>query len=206
MISWLNSWAQGIIVAVVIATIIELILPEGSCKKYVKVVIGIYILFTIIAPVIEKVSKKDIDINDILNTQKYEQEISKNNNDIYKKFESNNSRTIKDIYVSNLETDIKSKLKDKGYEVTNTYIKVKNDKNYSIDKISVDVVKKENSKQNEKENKNESIENISINIQISNDKNSEESKTVSINETEKQNIKKYLSDTYQLEETNIKIN
>ncbi len=202
MISWLNSWAQGIIVAVVIATIIELILPEGSCKKYVKVVIGIYILFTIIAPVIGKVSKKDIDINDILNTQKYEQEISKNNNDIYKKFESNNSRTIKDIYVSNLETDIKSKLKDKGYEVTNTYIKVKNDKNYSIDKISVDVVKKENSKQNE----NESIENISINIQISNDKNSEESKTVSINETEKQNIKKYLSDTYQLEETNIKIN
>lgn len=206
MISWLNSWAQGIIVAVVIATIIELILPEGSCKKYVKVVIGIYILFTIIAPVIGKVSKKDIDINDILNTQKYEQEISKNNNDIYKKFESNNSRTIKDIYVSNLETDIKSKLKDKGYEVTNTYIKVKNDKNYSIDKISVDVVKKENSKQNEKENKNESIENISINIQISNDKNSEESKTVSLNETEKQNIKKYLSDTYQLEETNIKIN
>lgn len=206
MISWLNSWAQGIIVAVVIATIIELILPEGSFKKYVKAVIGIYILFTIIAPVIGKVSKKDIDINDILNTQKYEQEISKNNNDIYKKFESNNSRTIKDIYVSNLETDIKSKLKDKGYEVTNTYIKVKNDKNYSIDKISVDVVKKENSKQNEKENKNESIENISINIQISNDKNSEESKTVSINETEKQNIKKYLSDTYQLEETNIKIN
>lgn len=206
MISWLNSWAQGIIVAVVIATIIELILPEGSCKKYVKVVIGIYILFTIIAPVIGKVSKKDIDINDILNTQKYEQEISKNNNDIYKKFESNNSRTIKDIYVSNLETDIKSKLKDKGYEVINTYIKVKNDKNYLIDKISVDVVKKENSKQNEKENKNESIENISINIQISNDKNSEESKTVSINETEKQNIKKYLSDTYQLEETNIKIN
>lgn len=206
MIFWLNSWAQGIIVAVVIATIIELILPEGSCKKYVKVVIGIYILFTIIAPVIGKVSKKDIDINDILNTQKYEQEISKNNNDIYKKFESNNSRTIKDIYVSNLETDIKSKLKDKGYEVINTYIKVKNDKNYSIDKISVDVVKKENSKQNEKENKNESIENISINIQISNDKNSEESKTVSINETEKQNIKKYLSDTYQLEETNIKIN
>lgn len=206
MISWLNSWAQGIIVAVVIATIIELILPEGSCKKYVKVVIGIYILFTIIAPVIGKVSKKDIDINDILNTQKYEQEISKNNNDIYKKFESNNSRTIKDIYVSNLETDIKSKLKDKGYEVTNTYIKVKNDKNYSIDKISVDVVKKENSKQNEKENKNESIENININIQISNDKNSEESKTVSINETERQNIKKYLSDTYQLEETNIKIN
>ncbi len=206
MISWLNSWAQGIIVAVVIATIIELILPEGSCKKYVKVVIGIYILFTIIAPVIGKVSKKDIDINAILNTQKYEQEISKNNNDIYKKFESNNSRTIKDIYVSNLETDIKSKLKDKGYEVTNTYIKVKNDKNYSIDKISVDVVKKENSKQNEKENKNESIENISINIQISNDKNSEESKTVSINETEKQNIKKYLSDTYQLKETNIKIN
>ena len=53
MISWLSKWAQGIIVAVIIATLIELILPNGSSKKYVKVVIGIYILFTIISPVIE---------------------------------------------------------------------------------------------------------------------------------------------------------
>lgn len=45
MINWISNWAQGIIVAVIIGTIIEMVLPEGNCKKYVKVVIGIYIIF-----------------------------------------------------------------------------------------------------------------------------------------------------------------
>ena len=46
MVEWISGWAQGIIVAVIIATIIEMLLPEGSSKKYIKVVVGIYILFT----------------------------------------------------------------------------------------------------------------------------------------------------------------
>ena len=54
MIKFINSWAQGIILAVIIATIIEIILPEGKNKKYVKTVIGVYILFTIIYPLIKK--------------------------------------------------------------------------------------------------------------------------------------------------------
>ena len=99
MISWLSKWAQGIIVAVIIATLIELILPNGSSKKYVKVVIGIYILFTIISPVIEKLKNDDFGINEILNTQKYEEELAKSDNTISAKLESNNSRTIKDIYI-----------------------------------------------------------------------------------------------------------
>ena len=37
MIEWITNWAQGIIIAVIIATIIEMILPNGSCKKYIKV-------------------------------------------------------------------------------------------------------------------------------------------------------------------------
>ena len=36
MVKFINSWAQGIILAVIIATIIEIILPEGNNKKYVK--------------------------------------------------------------------------------------------------------------------------------------------------------------------------
>ena len=51
MISLFSSWARGIVIAVVVSTIIEMILPNGSSKKYVKSVIGIYILFVIISPV-----------------------------------------------------------------------------------------------------------------------------------------------------------
>ena len=38
---FLNTWLQGIIVAVVIASIIQMILPNGNNKKYIKVVLGV---------------------------------------------------------------------------------------------------------------------------------------------------------------------
>ena len=47
MISFINSYVKGIVVAVIISTIIEMILPEGKIKKYVKTVIGAYIVFII---------------------------------------------------------------------------------------------------------------------------------------------------------------
>ena len=53
---WVSGWIQGIIIAVIISTIIEMILPEGNSKKYIKVVIGVYILFSIVSPVISKVT------------------------------------------------------------------------------------------------------------------------------------------------------
>ena len=68
MIKFINSWTQGIMLAVIIATIIEIILPEGNNKKYVKTVIGIYILFSIVYPLITKISNKNVDINSIINS------------------------------------------------------------------------------------------------------------------------------------------
>ena len=65
MISLFSSWARGIVIAVVVSTIIEMILPNGSSKKYVKSVIGIYILFVIISPVAKKITGK-VDVNEIL--------------------------------------------------------------------------------------------------------------------------------------------
>ena len=48
MIQFLSSWAEQIVLAVIIATIIELILPQNRNKKYIQMVIGIYILFNIL--------------------------------------------------------------------------------------------------------------------------------------------------------------
>ena len=52
MINFISSWAEQIILAVVIATIIELILPNNKNKKYIQMVIGVYILFNIISPIV----------------------------------------------------------------------------------------------------------------------------------------------------------
>ena len=62
---WVSSWIQGIIIAVIISTIIEMILPEGNSKKYIKVVIGVYILFSIVSPVISKVTGTSFQVSDM---------------------------------------------------------------------------------------------------------------------------------------------
>ena len=207
MVAFFSSWAQGIIVAVIIATIIEMVLPNGTSKKYVKVIIGIYILFTIISPIINKFSNEKINFNQILATEEYEQKIAASDNNISQKIETNNSRTIKDIYTSNLEMDIKSKLKEKGYGISSTYIKVKDDKNYTIEKISLDLYKQKESadKQEEKSEVNKvSINQIDVTIIIdkenSNNKNSEQ-----IDESEKKLLKEYLSNTYEVDLSKIEI-
>lgn len=199
MIDFLSNWAQGIIVAVIIATIIEMILPNGSSKKYVKVVVGIYILFTIISPIITKFSSNNFNINDILDTKEYEEQMAKSDEDISKKIEENNNRTIKDIYQSNLESDIKAKLKDKGYEVLNTYIQIRDDENYTIEFISLSLDKKETEESNQVRN----IEIEEVNIQIG-ETNTQESDT-SLGSSEKQEIAEYISSTYDIDIKNIEI-
>lgn len=214
MIEWLNEWAQGIIVAVIIATIIELILPKGNSKKYVKVIVGIYILFTIISPVIAKVKGNELNVNEILDTAKFEKELEKSNSKISEKLESNNSRSIKDIYVSNLTTDIKNKLKEKGYNVVSSSINVKDDKNYTIEEINLDVNKIENEQADNQENEQEvnriesiNIEKVKIRVDTDNTMdNTEESKIINKNtltEVQKNEIKEYLSTTYNIDIKNI---
>ncbi len=195
MIEFLSSWAQGIIVAVIIATLIEMILPNGSSKKYVKVVIGMYILFTIVSPIIKKVGGKDINLNTI-DIEKYEQQIAKSDNTISRKFEDNNTRSIKDIYVSNLKADISAKLKEKGYEIDTSDIQIKDDENYTIEKITLKLIKME-----QKQEKNNEI--VINTVEIGNAISQKDSKTLS--DDDKQEVKDYISETYDIDKKNINI-
>ena len=71
MIDWISNWAGAIIVVVMIGTIIEMILPEGNSKKYIKVVIGIYVVFSIVTPVINKFTGKEVSVSDALDLGEY---------------------------------------------------------------------------------------------------------------------------------------
>ena len=195
MIEFLSSWAQGIIVAVIIATLIEMILPNSSSKKYVKVVIGMYILFTIVSPIIKKLGGKDINLNTI-NIEKYERQIEKSDNTISRKFEDNNTRSIKDIYVSNLKADISAKLKEKGYEIDTSDIQIKDDENYTIVKITLKLIKME-----QKQGKNNEI--VINTVEIGNTISQKDSKTLS--DDDKQEVKDYISETYDIDKKNINI-
>ena len=197
MVSWFSKWAQGIIIAVVIATLIELILPNGSSKKYVKVIIGIYILFTIISPVIVKLKGSNLNMDEILDTQKYEEKISKSDNKIYAELEANNSRTIKDIYISSLTEDIKSKLKAKGYQVISTNIKIEDNENYTIESISLNLSKEE--KEENEGNSSGGINIETVEIKGNNTNNNINESNNTLTESQKNEIKVYLSETYDID-------
>ena len=61
MISFLSNWTEQITIAVIVVSIFELILPNGNIKKYIKVVLGIYIVFSIISPFVDSKALYDIE-------------------------------------------------------------------------------------------------------------------------------------------------
>ena len=198
MINFINSWAQGIILAVIIATIIEIILPEGKNKKYVKTVIGIYILFTIIYPLINKFTK--LNINTLIeNTTKQMSTYQENNSlkiDTDKYIESTDKKKI--------EEDIKNKANEKKLNITflNVYIETEDENRYGM--LNNLVMKVEKGKTNEK-NSNTVNQIKEVNIS-KNAQNNETIENKTVTEKEINEFKEYINTTYYLEKEKIHIN
>lgn len=123
MLSFISSWAQQIIFAVIIGTILQMLLPEGKNKKYIKIVIGIYVLFAVISPVIGK----SIDLN--LDEFNVTVEGAESNLD------ETNQDQINSLYTTNLKQDIILKLKNKGYGCEN--VELQTNENYEVLEISI---------------------------------------------------------------------
>lgn len=194
--NWISGWIQGIIIAVIIGTIIEMLLPDGNCKKYVKVVIGVYILFSIVSPVITKVTGNEFRVSDIYDINTYIEVSAKSSQE---NIENNQQNQIKQVYITNLKNDMKQKIQEKGYSVKSLTLEISNDEQYTLKKIFAQVSKRKNEENNEVKGVNE------INITISNTtENIEEN--ISISTKEQNDLKAYLSGIYNLEEKNININ
>lgn len=194
--NWISGWIQGIIIAVIIGTIIEMLLPDGNCKKYVKVVIGVYILFSRVSPVITKVTGNEFRVSDIYDINTYIEVSTKSSQE---NIENSQQNQIKQVYITNLKNDMKQKIQEKGYSVKSLTLEISNDEQYTLKKIFAQVTKRKNEENNEVKGVNE------INITISNTtENIEED--ISISTKEQNDLKAYLSGIYNLEEKNININ
>ena len=198
MINFINSWAQGIILAVIIATIIEIILPEGKNKKYVKTVIGIYILFTIIYPLINKFTK--LNINTLIeNTTKQMSTYQENNS-----LKIDTDKYIESTYKKKIEEDIKNKAKEKNLNITflNVYIETEDENRYGMLNNLVMKVEKGKTKEKNSNTVNQIKEvNISKNVQ-----NNETIENKTVTEKEINEFKEYINTTYYLEKEKIHIN
>lgn len=213
MIAFINSWVQGIILAVIIATIIEIILPEGNNKKYVKTIIGIYIMFVIVQPLISKMLNKDVNIESII----------QNTASTMSKLETNNNITIETnayiekTYKQKLEEDIKDKSNEKGYSISflNLAIETGDSEEYGqINNIAMKIDKMDKTIEDERENKkvttNNTIDNVeTVQISVSDNKitdRNDDVKNTNISENEIETFKEYLVSVYGISKDKIQIN
>ena len=205
MISFLKTWINQIIVAVIITTIIEMILPNGNNKKYIKMVIGLYILFTIIQPVITKFTGDSIDISNFDYKKYFNSDVLETSS---KDFENNNSKLIKQAYINNIKEDIEKKIEQKGYKLINCNINILDDETKdtygTIKSISLKL-KKQTNKADKSSSNIIKIENINVGTN-NNTLNTNTTEKLDISSDEKKQIIQYLSEEYSVDTKNIVIN
>ena len=201
MITFLSSWAKGLGIAIVIVSILEMFLPNNKIKKYVKVVMGIYILFSIISPFID--NKEELNFDDVNFENYMETSISKVD-------QSSMDERIEELYIEELEKDITNKLEKQGYIISQCKVDAKLTQEENANKINKISIKVEG--KNEKQEKNEEsleekivtkvkeIKKVNTSISNENDKNEENITTADI-----QNIKKFLIKEYEVNEKCLKI-
>ena len=141
MINFLSSWAEQIVLAVIIATLFELILPKNKNKKYIQMVIGVYVLFNIISPILEteqvfsfdeyNIEKDNVVSGGVLDQTSMDERIEK-------------------IYLDELEDTVITKFEKQGFKVKKCTIDAELDsskKNAGIHLITVKLETTENSEQ-----------------------------------------------------------
>ena len=201
MIENLSSWAKGITLAVIVVSILEMLLPNNKTKKYIKMVMGVFILFNIISPFINANDLKNLNE---LDASKYVNENNKN----YVEQKSMDER-LEELYIEEIEKDIIKKVEKKGYKVSMCKVDAKitkNEEETGITKIKLKVEKTGEVKQEE----NSSIENQIVTqvqkIKKVNTKKIEEDKETSLEKSDIQNLKQFLIEEYEVNEKCLEIN
>ena len=201
MIENLSSWAKGITLAVIVVSILEMLLPNNKTKKYIKMVMGVFILFNIISPFI---NAKDLKSLNEIDASKYVNENNKN----YVEQKSMDER-LEELYIEEIEKDIIKKVEKKGYKVSMCKVDAKitkNEEETGITKIKLKVEKTGEVKQEE----NSSIENQIVTqvqkIKKVNTKKIEEDKETSLEKSDIQNLKQFLIEEYEVNEKCLEIN
>lgn len=205
MIEFISTWVKGLGVAIVIVSIIEMILPNNKTKKYIKMVLGIYIIFNIISPLVknkDKLNLGNLNLNDYtVNTSTSVDQTSMN-------------KRIETLYEDELEKDITKKLKEKGYELSECKVTAKIDENENNkDETKISNIKIKVEKKVAKQSEENSVENKIVTgiqqikkVDIGKAKEKETKNSSKISKTDLEDIKKFLIEEYEVNEKCLEIN
>lgn len=221
MINFLSSWVKNLCLALIVVSILEMLLPNNKTKKYVKMVIGLYILFSIIEPFIENSNELKFNVEDLYN--QYSVETLAESENVNQK--SMDSRLDK-LYKQKLENDIVQKLDEEGYVVEDCDVKAHISSNDTgIELITIKIKeKKDNSNENDENQSNEKmnieekivneiqkIQKVEINVSKNQDNSSDEStqseqQNQNITKTDIKIVKQFLIKEYEVSEKCLRIN
>lgn len=215
LIEFISNWAKGLTMAVIIISILEMILPNNKTKKYVRMIMGVFLLFTIISPFIQNDIKQELSVANL-------EDLFSNQTQIESKDEINQTsmnERIEELYIQELEKDIKNKMNEKGYEIEKIKIDVNIADEQSETKINKIKLKLQKMQESEKTTtKNDSLENkivtqvekikeIDTSIKKNEEKNYNNSKEQSnLTSADLQNIKNFLKEEYGVDEKCLEIN
>ena len=217
MINFLSSWVKNLCLALIVVSILEMLLPNNKTKKYVKMVMGLYILFSIIAPFVENSNELKFDIEDLY--EKYSTETSTTSASTD---QTSMDNRLNELYKEKLEKDIVQKLDEEGYIVEECNVKahISNDDN-GVELITLKIKEKKNTNDANNENKidledkivNEIQKIQKVEIDVSNDNDNYQEDTNigkqedenSITKTDIKVIKQFLTKEYGVSEKCLKI-
>lgn len=178
MLDFLVSWAEQLIIALIIIVMVEMIIPNSSYRKYIKVILGIFIIYTIFNPLIgNKINK--IDFGKVLS---YEEN---NTNVVQNEVNINYNKQIENVYKEKFQEALIQDLQEKGYGAKDMKIDLTyEEENIIINKLEFKIYKLS-------QTGNISIEKVTI------------SKENKIEESEIESVKQEISNTYNIENSKI---
>lgn len=187
---------------VIFISFLEIVLPNSNMKRFIDMIVGFLIIVVIITPFI-KIISKDIDIekNFLLNSNKLNTEIKNNYSEEKEEVLALQEKQIIESYEKGIERKIGNLIKEKtNYEVKNIDMEINRDledKNYGeIKELNIVLREKvDKNSENEKSIKIENIEEVWIK------KNKENKSNEKFEESDK--IKKIISKEYGLSEEKI---
>lgn len=109
---FLREWILNIVVTMIFVTIVEILMPSGSTRKYISLVIGLMVMFVIISPFVS-IMAGEFDLG--LSIQEASRAISLRDVSMQvKSLEEGNKEGIVTLYKSNLAKQIEDDIVNAG--------------------------------------------------------------------------------------------
>lgn len=207
MINFMSTWVKNLSLALVVISILEMLLPNNKTKKYVKVIMGLYVLFSIISPFIDNQDK--INLSQFNSYVETSEDVVQTDSQID---QSSMDKRLNEIYEQELQKDIERKIKNKGYEVESCRIDAHiSQEDTGIEKIIIKIAKKigEEEKEDTLEDRMVSeiqkIQKVEVKVSENEDEEEAQSEESKITKTDIKIIKDFLKQEYGVSDQCLKI-